>query len=450
MFGNKKLEKGFDNVMKRLDGWSNILTGLGLSGTDKRLAADIAIEFLDQSTVEALYQKDDVAARIIDRPVEEMFKMGYTIKIENDDDKKIENAFIERKGELFFDQKLKQSIINSRLYGGSGIIIGIAGQEPEEELNLEDIKHIDYLTVLDRYQLSPSLSLIQDLGNHYFGFPETYSIVTATDDKLGASIHNSRIIRTDGVLLPTNLRAQNSYWGDSVLSRVYNAVRNYQGSHDSVATIITDFTVMVIKMKQLSSLIASGEESLVTKRLELATLMSSMLHAIVIEEGEEYERKTTNVAGLKDLVDKVENRLVAATDMPHTIILGESPTGGLANTGNSEMTQWFDHVKSLQEAKMLPGINYMADIIFSEKAFVTKGKIPRYKIEFNPLWQLDEKEKAEITKITSEADSNYIDRGALTIDEVRNSRWGGDEYSIKTNIDKDLDMELKKETENDA
>lgn len=46
----------------KIDGWSNILIGLGLKNKDKHLGARIETGFLDRQTLEALYQSDDITA----------------------------------------------------------------------------------------------------------------------------------------------------------------------------------------------------------------------------------------------------------------------------------------------------------------------------------------------------------------------------------------------------
>lgn len=60
-------------------GWSNVLTNLGVKNKDKRTGAQIELGYYDKGTCEALYQSDDIAARIVDRIPEEL-ALGRILK----------------------------------------------------------------------------------------------------------------------------------------------------------------------------------------------------------------------------------------------------------------------------------------------------------------------------------------------------------------------------------
>ena len=67
------------------------------------------------------------------------------------------------------------------------------------------------------------------------------------------------------------------------------------------------------------------------------------------------------------------------------------------------------------------------------------AEIPEeYNIEFNPLWNLNEKEDAEVSKIKIDAEKVEVDNlaslynvGALTSDEIRNYISKKDKYDIE-------------------
>ncbi|HEX5034159.1 MAG TPA: DUF1073 domain-containing protein [bacterium] len=417
----------------RQDGWKNILTNLGKVGKDKRMGARPDFTLVGQGTIEAAFQSDDIFGKVVERPPREMLRKGYCLKIP-EDESNLGEAILERSEAFSLKKKLESALCWSRLYGGSGILVGINKQKPEDPLNLKNIPQVEYLTVLDRYQLSSTDGVQLDVTQENFGLPEYYS-VSGGGSGLVSRVHHSRIIRFQGVEMPYNLMAANDYWGESVLTRLFNALRNFHTGHDSAATLLADFAQAIFKMKNLSEMISGGDEALVQKRLELVALTSSIINAIIIQDDEEYERKTTSVAGLSDLLDRINRRLVAATDMPHTVLLGESPSG-LGATGNSEMTHWYDQLASEQQSKLKPALIKLMDIFFAEKFGPAKGKIPKkYEIVFNPLWQMDEKEVVTIRKTQADADKIYIDSGVLDPDEVAKSRFGGGEYSIETKVD---------------
>ena len=432
----KRMDRMMKHIQKsqRDDGWKNVLTGLGIRGRDKRMSALPDYTLLDQGIVEALYQSDDTASKIIDRLPEEMMREGFEIKIIDGDQDLAEKAMDELKRHGVED-KAEEALKYSRLYGSSLIVFGIDGLSPDEPLDLARVRKIKYFIVVDKNRLSPEGYFNQDLDNPNFGYPEYYTLNTANGRASTVRVHHSQIIRFDGVKLPYNLMLQNGGWGDTVLSRLFNVIRNYNSSHDSAATIVQDFAQAIFKLKGLSEMLASGDDNLVTKRLELLSLMSSIVNAIVVEEGEEYERKTTSVAGLSDLLKTVGNRLVSATDMPHTLILGESPGASLGEGGQSEKNDWYDHVRNKQESILRSPLTRILDLIFAEKTGISGGKIPKYTIEFRPLKQMNEKDQATNRKTMAEADAVYLDRGVVSPDEVAESRFGGDGFSVDTTLD---------------
>lgn len=426
-------------VIDRMDGWNNILTGLGIKGRDKRMSADFRFERMVKSDTEHLYASDDMAEKIIDFLPEEMQREGFEV-VHNVDDEKLDDLldtkFTSLEGPTKFDEGLKWA----RLYGGAGIIMGINdGQEPDQPVNLKNIKSIDFLNTLNKWELHAQSTHIQkNPTKPNFGQPEMYML----NPESGGSnsnilVHASRILRFDGAKLPRNLFISNSYWHESVLNRVQNPLRNFQTAHDSAATLVHDFAQAVYKIKHLTEMISQGRDDLVQKRLELVDTCRSIVNAIVIEDGEEFERKVTSLQGLPELLGKIEQRLVQASKMPHTILLGEG-SKGLGSKGESQKTDWFDFVSRQQQVNLKPQLMKFFTYCFLAKEGPTKGVVPEsWDIIFNPLWQLDQKEQAEVDKKNAETDQIYMNTGVIDPDEVAASRFGNNEGAIQ------IDTELR-------
>lgn len=427
-------------MIQRNDGWSNILTNLGVSNKDKRTGASVTATFLRQSEVENFYSGDDVAARIVDRLPEEMTREGFEVYCDDFPDINEEIQEIFEKYDLY--KKLEYGLKFSRLYGGAGLIIGaVDGVQASLPLDIDNIPSIDYWTLLHSYQLIPFDSEIDgDVLSPNYGLPKYYKI----QDQSGSSdttkyntvkIHNSRVIRFEGVYVPPRLKSIVNYWGDSILTKLYTPISNYQSCNDSCALVMQDMTQLIIKLKNLADMIASGDDALVTRRLSLLTSTASIINAVVVEEGEEVERKTTSLTGIPELLAKVNARLVAATDYPHTILLGESPSG-LGATGQSEKMDWYAHVKNQQESILRPIIKKILNLMFASKSGPTKGVIPeKYSIEFCSLWQPSDKDVADTRKVVAETDQIYSNIGVLDPDEIAQNRFGNMKFSMETKID---------------
>jgi phage-related protein (TIGR01555 family) len=434
----------------RRDGWKNILTNLGVKNRDKRTGSRVTFTFLTRQDADDFYGGDDVAERIVDRPAEEMMREGWktTAPGQQELTEKM-GAEFERLG---IYKKIEQGLKWARQYGGAGMIVGLKdGLTPDQPVDFSKIEAVEYLTVLDCHRLVPydSTGAIDlDVTSSNFGRPTYYKVenlgtTTSQLSKLAneagdVKIHWSRIVRFEGREVPWYYKSTLKWWGNSVLAKLYNPVRNYQASNDSAALIVEDFSQMVIKLKNLSDMIAEGDEKVVQKRLELLMATSSIVNGLVIEEGEEIERKSTSVAGLPDLLKMINARLVAATDLPHTVLLGESPSG-LGATGNSEKKDWYDHIKNKQESDLRPIAMQITLFLLASKKGPAGGKIPaKWGIEFNPLWQPSEKEIVETRKIQADTDKIYVELQTLDNDEVSESRWGSGKYSFETTLNKKL------------
>lgn len=426
---------------KRYDGWQNVLTNLGVQNKDKRTGMGAVENYLSEQVIASVYQADDIFAKVVDKLPEDMTREGFTVIVNENEDltSEIQEIF----ENLDLDAKIEKGLKYARLYGGAGMIMGVQdGRLPWQEVNFNSIKGIDYIALLNRFELMPDLGVIgidKDVMSKNFGRPTYYKLQDSKvkiNDTNYVKIHHDRIIRFDGIQLGRDQMPLVDYWGDSILGRLYDQLRNFQSSHSSAALIMEDFTQLVIKLKNLSDMIASGDSALVQERFALLTKTASIINAVVLEQDEEVERKTTNVSGVDKILDKVNARFLAATEYPHTVLFGEGADGGLGTQGQSEKRDYYETVKNKQESILRPILKQILKFIFLSKDGPTKGKMPKkVQITFNPLWMPSQKEIAETRKITAETDAIYIDRGVLDVDEVAQSRYGNGEYSIETVID---------------
>ena len=421
--------KKLKNVFNVMDGWMNLLTGLGTRSKDKRMSNEAFWERMDQVTAEYTYAGDDTAAKVVDIVPEEALREWIKYKnMEKDAESKLTIAVdnIDLQGK--FDLAIKWA----RVYGGAGILMVVDdGLDLIEPLDPDRVRSLQALVVFNRWELSPG-DIEDDITNKNFGMPRTYRISpqTTTSTHL-QEVHYTRILRFDGVKLPRRLEVQNNYWGDSIFSRLENALRNYNSVNDSAASTMQDFTTDVFKMKNLAELVASGQEDQIKKRIELANMSKSVIRALVLDLEEDYEVKARSLTGVPEILGKTTDRLTVAAGIPHTILLGTSPSGLGAN-GKSEERTWYDFIKRFQQQNLTRKINLVLPMIAKTDGI----KLPAdWSWEFNPLWQMTDKEEADMRFVVAQTDKIYTEIGALDASEVTASRFGGEEYSMDTVVD---------------
>lgn len=440
--GSSIIIPGKQDQALRLDGWANLFTGLGVQSRDKRLSTEFGGQtVLSRDILDELYHGDDVIARICDRPADEMTRQW--IRLNHDGDADAGKAVMQKLDDLDAQAKLAEAVTWSRLYGGAVIILGAEdGGDSSQPLNEANIQTFEWLNVLDRWDLQVS-HVNGDLAARGFGEPERYRIVSdlygADGLPFGAEIHASRVIHVDGVRTNRRERRRNQGWGRSLIERVYPVVRDFAAAFGGMSHLLQDFAQAVFTMKGLNLLIASDQENVVLQRMALMDMARSVARAIPLDENEKFERHATPVAGLPELLDRMGERLSAATEMPMTLLMGRSPAGMNA-TGESDLRLWYDYLKGVQIATLRKPINRLLKLTMLAKRGPLRGReLQNWSFDFCPMWQMSDAQIAELRNKQSLTDTAYVNMGALDPTEVRKSRFGGDVWSAETQLDPTLE-----------
>lgn len=418
----------------KLDGWRSLLSGLGVTGQDKKMSYATNWVKMSETEQESLYACDELASKVVDYVPEEIVRKGFKFTHPEADaefDKEVKNV-LKKYGA---QQKTVSAMKNGRLSGGAFLVMGINdGKDPSEPLDVENIKSIDWIRVISRWDISFN-EVSRDITSDYFRNPETYSITNAEGDENLLNIHASRMIRFDGAHLPRRLYENNSYFHDSVLNKVQASLRNYNLATDSAASTLEEFSMGIFKMKGLAQLISSGNEDKVITRLGLINAKKSIVRSIVLDQDEEYKRENVNLTGIPNVIEKLGNKLVADTNMPHTVLLGEGAEGTLGGGGMSETRNWYDYIAKQQVNMFKPRYMLLTRMLMEAEGM----KIPEgFDMEFESLYEYTDVEKADMRLKTSQADASDIVNNVLDPDEVALSRYGSGKYSMDTKIDKSL------------
>lgn len=419
-------------LSKNIDGWMNVLTGLGMAGRDKNASTCFrACLVFSPVELDEMYRADGLTRRIIDIIPSEMMRQGWEL------DGDPEGEIIGKLEELNAYSKLTHLIQWSRLYGGAIIVMGIAdGRKLDEPVNINNIQDVTWLHVFDRWSVQIQFDMMSDqLDDPNYGYPQFYQV---QDIRTGAIflVHHSRILRMDWSLLPPRDWSYNNGWGDSAITSMYQELKNYGSAFANCGLIMQDFVNGILKMPGLSQTLATscGDKDLL-KRLDFANLSKGVAGMMVLDGEETYEKLSTNVSGLSELLDRFMLSISSVTGIPLTLLFGRAPAG-LNATGDSDIRNFYDMVKQFQELKLKPLIEKLTFYLMKSKLGPFHGVEPKnWCIQFNPLWQNTEEQEAIMRRTVAETDAIYIDRGVLDPNEVAVSRFGGDRYSMNTIID---------------
>jgi len=451
------LKSALDGV--RRDGWGNVLTGLGIASRDKRMGATFgASSRISQSRelLDEMFHGDDIVATICELPAGEMTREWFDLLIQPEEgdrfsDSDTADRVMQELDSLGAQPKFKEAITWARLYGGACIFIGINdGGTADQEVDVDNIESVDFLNVMDRFDLLID-ERYEDPTKPKYGEPKIYKVNVGGgrgDGHYGLRIHETRILRFDGVLTNRTRRNENSGWSESVITRNLDVIRDFQSSFQGVAHLMTDFSQGVFKIKDLAKMLSSDKDGLVLKRLQMLDYARSMVRAIPLDAEEDFERKGASVSGMAELLDRIMLRLSAATRIPVSLLMGRSPAGMNA-TGESDTRSFYDHISAQQEWALRPCVEWMLKVMLNAKNGPTSGTEPTsWGFEFNPLERGDPVSIAAERLANAQRDALYIQNGVVTPDEVANSRYGGSTYSPEMTLDKsrrDTELDLRSE-----
>ena len=196
-----------ENIKRKFDAFVNVISGFG--GTKDPM---VRTNFnggvvLQRAELELMYRFDWATRKVVEIIPEDATREGIEIKTEDPELVARLNTEMDR---LNVMQKFEKALNLSRLHGGSIILIGAldgAGEDATIPLNIDKVYEVAFLNVFDRWQLHVHKRYDDPLSAK-FGEPEIYEIRPITHNKrnvAGSKVHETRVLRFDGVRLPAGV-----------------------------------------------------------------------------------------------------------------------------------------------------------------------------------------------------------------------------------------------------
>lgn len=440
----------------REDGYVNLLNKYGTKQDNSEAYKFEREPVIPDIQLTGLYEGNGLFSKIIDTPAEEALKHGFDLNLKSDE----LNAFVEDAlDDLEWEERAATAIKWARLYGGALIVMLIDdGRGLEEPVDWEHIRSIDELRVYERSIVQPDYASLyqQDYGGKgvgnrvsKFGQPEYYYVSSIYGS---FKVHESRcLVFRNGVLPEQTSNATYLFWGMPEYVRIRRALRETVTAHTDSVKLLERSVQAIYSMKGLASLLTTDDgENQVLKRLQLVDTSRGLLNSIAIDsEGEQYDFKTFQFSGVKDVIDATCNMLSALTNIPQTILFGRSPAGMNA-TGDSDFESYYNFVEKIQRLMLKRNLRTLLDVVF--RAGIASGDVaeePDYKLEFKPLWSLSDTEqaavdqtKAQTALVKAQTAQAYVDMQALDPTEVRRRLASDEEFDVEDIISEDDEDDL--------
>lgn len=366
------------------------------------------------------YYTDWAAKKIVDIPVQDAFRVEPEIKGLSEEDKE---QLIKYKEAMGGRDKLYKAAIQSRLLGGSIVMLGIKDEEdnPEKPIDFDKLDKGDlaFMNVVSVEKIS-QVQYETDPFSPMYDTPRYYMIN-------GQKVDVSRLLVFDGrplfnsasMNILQNFRFNPAGFGESVLIPVYDALVRFAGTQEGAYHLVNMASVLLVKCDKLMDLQASNMGERGMRMLEkMAEQISIYRAGILSGKDVDVAQHSATFGSVPELLQTFAQVLAAGSDIPATRFLGQAP-GGLNATGESDLENYYNNVASWQNTVLKPNEIKMYNILgvscFGREKW--QSIRPEFDIEYKPLWNLSETEQATIDSTRAQTislleQSGYLSREA--------------------------------------
>lgn len=324
-------------------------------------------------------------------------------------------------------QAINECIKLSRLYGGAIGVLLIDGQDVSTEFRLDTVGPGMFKGILplDRWMVEPDLTnLVRDMGPN-LGLPNRYRVSAMAPAFVNKWIHYSRCIRLDGIRLPYWQRLVENLWGESELERFYDRLKGFDAATTGATQLVHKLYLRTYKLKDFREVVAAGGDQLaaLSKYVDMMRQFQTLEGMTLLDLEDEFDASSGSpaVTGIDQLLTHFGQQIAGALQIPLVRLFGMSPAGFNA-TGESDMRNYYDGIKQRQEQTLRVPVSIVYRCIAQSLGI----ELPDgFSIGFNSLWQMSDKEKAEIAVSVTQAirdagEAGYISQ-QTAMEELRQS-----------------------------
>jgi len=419
-------------MIERLDDWQAMNATLG-SIRDKSTGIDFkARTRLTKEQLNALYEQNPIAARIVDRPVDDAFRNGWRLDkvVMRDDSEPPDAAALqERLDDLAgedqtFDTLIKRAVKWSRLFGASAVFLPTEDYDPGAHpvrRKLEQprgrIARLHPLAVLAAHEILP-LQSDDAFGSPTFQRTLSYQLTAASRSP---EVHYTRLVTWEPIQLPAGvLHESGQRWGPSVLDRMFDTLgRSGSAQNHAVAQMYISSLLFLLLKGYRQDVKTSDGKTRMLKFLQDFQRSLNSLGVAHIDADDSVQAVTLDTRGSHELIRVLRDEVAAAGDQPREILFNESPSGLNAGELSGPQEIWFQRVAAMQEEDLAPRMAAIMRVAFEAWGLPIRS----FEIAWEPLWTKSEETTAASDSARAQTDRTYWEIGALSADEIRKNRF---------------------------
>lgn len=389
------------------DGMNGLVNRMTGAGTRRDPLSHNTYQFIkpSNSELEAIYRSNWIARKIVDIPIEDTLRQGWSWTA---DDTIITQIEAEEK-RLNIRGVLMQSLTRDAIYGGSAFIMGTGDRDLSTEMDVDSVGKggLKYLTPFHAEDLH-----IEGLSREPDKLGQPNMFVFKQENGQDLRIHPSRVISfcNRPIEKPLSRMTWEDYWGDSRLANVLSDISGASSALTGGARLMGELAIWTYKINGLAETISSvgGEES-VQKLLTMATTLKASLNAVAFDAQDEVDIITANTSGIGETIRAFMQNVAGAADIPYTRFMSASPDGMNA-TGASDFRNYYDRLVGNRTARIDPQMEKFDQVFLRSALGRFDDKIYR---SWKPLWQLSEVEQADLDVKKMTMFGSMLDKGLV-------------------------------------
>ncbi|CAI3941928.1 DUF1073 domain [Commensalibacter communis] len=254
----------------------------------------------------------------------------------------------------------------------------------------------------------------------------------------GRIIDSSRILTFVAREVPDLLKPAYNFGGMALTQMAKPYVDNWLGTRRAIADLIKSFSIInfQVSAQQLMEQCFDGTntpkgiEGLFDRVQGFNQMRHNQGTFVTDKETEDLKSIAVPLGTLDALQAQSQEQMASIAGQPLVKMFGIQPSG-LNASSDGEIRVWYDEVSSYQEHFFKPQLERLFQIV----QLSLWGEIdPDISFEFVPLWQMDDKNKAEMEFTKAQTDAIYLENSVMTPDEIR-QRVANDEDSNYSTVD---------------
>ncbi|WP_187273277.1 DUF1073 domain-containing protein [Methylobacterium sp. WL19] len=252
---------------------------------------------------------------------------------------------------------------------------------------------------------------------------------------MGKQVHTSRLFTFVGRSVPDVLKPAYAFGGLAMTQMAKPYVDNWLKTRESVSDLIASFSVSGVKGMDIVDALANGQMEDLFNRIEVFNNLRDNRGFMALMANEEFFNVSTPLGTLDKLQAQAQEQMASVSGIPLVKLLGVTPSG-LNASSDGEIRVFYDYIHAYQRLLFGPNLKRLLSIVqLSEFGDVDES----IGFEFEPLWEMSDKEKADVRLVEAQTAQAYVDSSIILPEEER-KRLSSDKDGTYQGLDLSLDI----------